>query len=230
GVNGCGFEAPLEAAYLALQRATTPDEENYGFLRREADLLVVLVTDEVDCSYVPNQDSIFVDPDPNWSWEPGASSATSAVCWNAGVQCDGDEPGPYTSCYAVNRDLFGDVGAGPALSVLHHLDRYSEQLQTIIGDKQQYGASVHFTALAGVPEGYADGQSEIAYLDDPDPAQQISFGIGPGCVDGLGGRGLPPVRIRELHDAVGGPQLDSICLASYDGAFTKMLGEVISGL
>src|SRR5512135_1990238 len=47
GAAGCGFEAPLEAMKRALDGSRP---ENAGFLRDDANLVVVLLTDEDDCS------------------------------------------------------------------------------------------------------------------------------------------------------------------------------------
>ncbi len=61
GTQGCGYEQPLEAALKALTPGTSPlrfahdsighgDGANAGFLRDDATLAIVLVTDEDDCS------------------------------------------------------------------------------------------------------------------------------------------------------------------------------------
>ena len=53
GTGGCGFEQQLESAYIALVRQTGRGRPNEGFLRDDAVLAVVFVTDEDDCS-TPN--------------------------------------------------------------------------------------------------------------------------------------------------------------------------------
>ena len=45
GAAGCGFEQPLHAVHLALTAGTNPD-----FLRSDADLVVLMLSDEDDCS------------------------------------------------------------------------------------------------------------------------------------------------------------------------------------
>src|SRR5690606_25930533 len=88
GVNGGGFEQPLESVARALTRATTPNEPEYGFLRADASLLVLIVTDEVDCSHAPNHETIFDQAGNKAFWsDPQSAYPTSAVCWNAGVAC-----------------------------------------------------------------------------------------------------------------------------------------------
>jgi hypothetical protein len=50
GTNGCGFEQQLEAAYQALVTHSVPGGANAGFLRDNAILAVLFVSDEEDCS------------------------------------------------------------------------------------------------------------------------------------------------------------------------------------
>lgn len=69
GTAGCGFEQPLEAMLMALTPSTSElrfagsalgsaDTRNAGFLRNDSVLIVVLLTDEEDCSFA---DSAIVD-------------------------------------------------------------------------------------------------------------------------------------------------------------------------
>jgi hypothetical protein len=50
GLGGCGLEQPLEAALRALTTQASPGAPNAGFLRPEATLAVLLLTDEDDGS------------------------------------------------------------------------------------------------------------------------------------------------------------------------------------
>jgi hypothetical protein len=60
GVAGCGEEHQLQAARVALIPQNGINEANFGFLRQNAYLAIVLITDEDDCS-ASNANS----PDPN---------------------------------------------------------------------------------------------------------------------------------------------------------------------
>jgi hypothetical protein len=88
GVAGCGYEHQLAAVTTALDAAATP--ENAGFLRPDAHLAVVIVTDEDDCSAPP--DTGFFAQDM-----PGQTS--SARCALAGHLCGGVHPpaAPFTA-------------------------------------------------------------------------------------------------------------------------------------
>jgi hypothetical protein len=207
GINGCGFESHLESMYKALARAESSVEDSYGFIREEALLAVVFVSDEVDCSNDGEHDTIFL-PDGNrvfWS-DPDAAYPTSAVCWNAGVSCSGG-PGTYDECHAENKDVDGN-STDDSQAVLEPLSRYVGRL------------SAHPTivfGLLGVPEGYAGGQ-DIVYQDAEDGQFHLDYGIGPGC-ESATGIAVPPVRIRELAasfaDGSSRPLLYSICADSY---------------
>jgi hypothetical protein len=195
-------------------------EASYGFLRRDAILAVIILTDEVDCSYRNEHEIIFL-PEGNrvfWS-DPDAAIPTSAVCWNAGVACTGG-PGTYDECHAQDRDENGSF-TGPANAVLHPVSRYVDLLQAIENDKKIRNPEqeVLVSVISGVPEGYAEGH-EIVYQDTLDPAFQDYFGIGPGCESTVG-LALPPVRLREFAEAfevAGERNLFSICADDYSAA------------
>ncbi|MCA9687694.1 MAG: VWA domain-containing protein, partial [Myxococcales bacterium] len=183
GVNGCGFESQLESMYWALARAEEPGELNYGFLRDVAFLSIIHLTDEADCSFHPSQQNIFLDLNNTWAWEDGATSPTSAVCWNAGVECEGAAPGPYTSCDVVDKDINGGLlEYDSASAVLHPIEKYLSQLNAIEKDKQAviYNLEVLVSVIGGVPSGYDAMAAELQYIDNvEDPAAQINIGIAP---------------------------------------------------
>ena len=122
GITGCGFESPLEAMHAALTRGDTPGDPNEGFVRDDADLLVIFFSDELDCSFDQSAAEVFIANQTFWA--PGSTQATSAVCWNAGVTCDGAAPGPYSSCHAENKDVSGASGVPDPAAVLRPMSRY----------------------------------------------------------------------------------------------------------
>jgi hypothetical protein len=225
GIAGCGFESPLEAMRRALLRAMSADQPNYGFMRSGAELLVVLVSDEIDCSYDNDWDTIFL-PDGNrvfWS-DPAAASPTSAVCWNAGVACTGG-PGTYDECHAQNYDVDGNPTI-PANAVLHDLAFYTNQLAAI--DAANGPARVRVGVLGGVPLDYPDG-GELVYADAIDPVFQSNFGIGPGC-ESADISALPPERMREVAEAFVDPgerNVYSLCSPALCEAFERIVDDVV---
>ncbi|MCA9691679.1 MAG: VWA domain-containing protein, partial [Myxococcales bacterium] len=202
GIAGCGFESPLEAMYSALQRTKEAGDPAYGFLRKDALLSIVFITDENDCSASPDGAAIF---DPNgdhvfWS-DPDAKAPTSAACWNAGVACD--DSGCWSEDYAAD----GTATESDA-AVLHPLKRYVDLLLGQIGkDPSQILVSV----IAGVPEGYP--AEPIVYQASADSEFQRLYGVGAGCTSATGGTATPPVRLKEFADAFAGEEVNlfSIC-------------------
>ena len=213
GINGCGFESQLESAYLATIRAQDSNEAAYGFLREDAGLLVLIVSDEVDCSYNKDWSEIFSADGNKTFWaDPNAAFPTSAVCWNAGVTCSGD-PSDYDDCSATDFDVNGNPGATQNDAVLHALVRYNGLFDGLEAEKQvlNAGASVSVSVIAGATPG-----GGVTYADSPDPGFQTSFGIGPGCSGTSGANqpveAIPPVRMREVAEQSGG-SLGSVCQA-----------------
>lgn len=100
GITGCGFEQPLEAMRRALDGS---NPQNAGFLRPDALLAVVIITDEDDCSV---DDVALFDPSPALDRIDSVLGPLSSFrCFEFGVQCDPDTPraaGPRVDC--VPRD------------------------------------------------------------------------------------------------------------------------------
>jgi hypothetical protein len=131
GVEGCGFEQPLEAMKTAIDNT---DMFNTGFFRATAHLAVLFVTNHDDCS---PDDPAFFGPD-----SPALGPLGPFRCFEFGVACaepDPRAPGARTEC------------APRPSSFLHEMQRYIDVL-----DAERPGRySVH--AIAGAPEPVAVG-------------------------------------------------------------------------
>jgi len=228
GVVGCGFEQPLESMRRSLELSATAGAPEHGFVRDDAHLVVVIVSDETDCSYADER--IFLPEDDGgsrvyWS-DPEASAPTSAVCWNAGVTCSGG-PGVYEHCRASDRDLAGQIDVDAPSAVLHPLARYADVLAALHEQKQATsGASVMLFGIAGVPADYPE--VPLQYADAIDPMVQSDFGVAPSCI-GEGTAGIPPVRLLGLTDALAGPTaLHSICTTDQAPAMNAIVAALLS--
>jgi hypothetical protein len=241
GVDGCGFESPLESMMQALDPGACWNDPagcedadwqwvERPFLRPGAVLAVVMITDEADCS-VKAWDAMtspaFMEVDP----DSGEQRTSSAVCWNAGVECtgyDGVEK-TYAECHAVDRALDGSVAGQDAFDgstpALQPISRYVDYLQEL----KSQGREVLMLGILGVPEvtRYSEdppphpvegGVEALVYRDwvdgdvlpaDPDDAadKAAEFGIGPGCTgfDEAGattGQAIPPVRVKQVCESL----------------------------
>ncbi len=106
GTAGCGFEQPLEAMVRALS-GNTP--QNAGFLRENALLAVVIISDEDDCSVI---DTDMYDSDPSQDRiDSELGFLSSFRCFEFGVTCDPDTPrvpGARNSCVPRQGSPFMD--------------------------------------------------------------------------------------------------------------------------
>ena len=233
GVAGCGFESHLESMYLALASAKMQSSKNnYGFLRDTAVLSVVIVSDETDCSFNPEFKDIFTTNKVFWNDPANDVAPTSAMCWAAGVACEGQGPN-FDTCRSSNHDSGGNPDVGDDSAVLHPLTKYIDFVYNIEQNKQQYDSNsqVLVSLISGVPIGYDSFESEIQYADSPDPEFNSLFGIGPGCIVGPvnapESTAVPPVREREFAEAFNvddeeGRNLYSIC----DDDFSSSLAAI----
>ena len=177
GIDGCGFEAPLESMAQALDPSTCwndpegcddPDFDDIErpFLREGAVLGIVLITDEADCSvqkFDIMTSETFMATDPV-TMMPGLSSA---LCWNAGVACSDQDPdtGQYAGCLAADKGTDGTLGGPPSEFALQPLSRYA---QLFDGFKAQ-GKEIVMVGVLGVPE--------VTERSDTSPYEPIAGGV-----------------------------------------------------
>ena len=222
GINGCGYEAPLETMLQALNPDSAWNQGSRPFLRDNATLAIAVITDEADCSV--RDWTVMNNPDYQETHPTKNPQATSAVCWNAGVTCDGpDANGVYSDCRSSSDDK------------LHSVERYTGYLIQNLREQQQ--KEVIMLGILGVPpvtehnpeppyQPTAGGVFDLVYrtwVDQEYPAGDIlpdewaadvraadkewEFGIGPGCTgvneDGaFTGQAVPPVRVKEVCESL----------------------------
>jgi hypothetical protein len=226
GFTGCGFEQQLQSAYLSVGRSASTGDDEYGFIDDSRLLVIVFVTDEMDCSYNPDSAEIFLEDGDKTFWsDPQAQFPTSAVCWNAGMQCTGD-PSNYDDCVATNFDIDGKATNDPAAAVLRSVDGMVDNIEGL-ARAQAFG-------IVGVA---ADGSIHYADVGDTDPEYQNNFGIGPGCTappppgwsDPV--QAVPPARIwtaLESMNRTGGNPAFSICEDDFSSALAAMGAAIVA--
>ncbi len=201
GTTGCGFEAPLEAAARALAPGKNP-----GFLRPEAMLAVIFVTDEDDCSARPGG-ALFADPDATVASPLGPR--TSFRCWEFGVECD-DAPNPrafgtYTGCRPR--------AASP---YLQDVQRYVDQVKGLKDDPRK-------VAVAAIVGDVDDARTSVVAPDPDDPGRPM---LAPSC-SSPSGVAVPAHRLKAFLD--GFPERNhttSICDADLTDALVPF-GQMI---
>ena len=233
GIAGCSYESPLEAMLETFDRSSVDTDPASGFLRDDALLQVVIITDEADCSATLDGEDAF-DPEGSKAlWpDPGAQQASSAVCWNAGVACQ-SQPDGRIHCEPAEIDLQGQA-TDPEGAVLHPLSRYIERLQQLDARKREVlqtdDQQVLLSVIAGVPVGW--GGEPIDYQPGADPNFLANFGVGAGCSSDKG-EAVPPVRLLAVAESFAdepGSNVFSICDGDYRPALEAIADRLIEQL
>ncbi|TPV92778.1 MAG: hypothetical protein B7733_23935 [Myxococcales bacterium FL481] len=257
GTTGCWFEAPLDAMMAAIDPDADHNQGNRPFVRPGAVLAVALVTDEADCSIDEDEHPEVFDPlgtQEYWNTNPqGQKQVSSAVCWNAGVDCEDAGGGTYD--------------CEPRDEPLVNLDVYKDHLKDLILDDKK---EVVMLGIIGVPPVTAHsedpphlpiegGVEDLVYRDwidgvfpngdlmpgEGDSVEQLQFqfSIGPGCTEvydgGRRGQAVPAPRIIDVCqslDKVGDEDeervrccIESICDDDFSSAITcltELIGDV----
>jgi hypothetical protein len=224
GTGGCGFEHQLEASRKALSKDYNI---NPGFIRDDAYLAVVWITDEDDCSAQKPQ---LFDPSAQGLTDP-LGPLNSFRCTEFGITCDvnGRQLGPRKNCKP------GGTG-----DYLYKVEDYSQFFLTVKGE----GRLILF-AIAGptntLPDVPLSGLPTLDVGKDSDkPA------LKPSCQSTMG-TAVPAIRIRSLIESdvlskhghrgyfngitkkqreQGEQELVTICSPDF-GPALKQLGEVI---
>ena len=259
GIDGCGYEAPLEAILQALNANAEWNTGDTPFLRDDAVLAIALITDEADCS-AQEQDfpTLFSTQNEHWENHPDLGPMqSSAICWNAGVDCvDANMDGIYESCTSKEGEGMQPVDA-----------RYVATLNAI----RNSGKEVVMLGILGIPlvtehaeepphQPTVGGVEALVYRDWNDglyPMGDIlpddwnagenaahkewAFGIGPGCTGETAepgvftGQAIPPVRIREVCESLNYGDtirccMESICDEDFSAAMTCLTDTVQDAL
>jgi len=199
GDTGCGFESPLEAMKRALDGSRP---ENAGFVRPGAFLAVVFLTDEDDCSALPQ---LFQQP-------------TSAVgkddfrCAQTAYRCDRpispSEPGQYTGC-TVRHDSF--------------LNNPEDYAQFLLGVKGNAGVAV--ALIAGDPtQDVHTGPVTLIGANGNTAVQPL--GVQETCMATINGHlaiGRPSLRLNEMLAGFGDRGLfRTVCQSDYSTALADI--------
>jgi hypothetical protein len=193
GENGCGFESPMEAIKRALDGS---HPENATFLRDDADLGIVILTDEDDCS-----------ADPSLFDLTGAQvGAGDLRCVVKGYSCDlpidPAHPGSYRDCTPTHGGYLRDPS-----SYVDFLASIKDPSQTVV-------------AVIG-----GDVTSNIAIGDVTIEGNDF-IGVEPTCnatIDGNNAVARPGLRLDELVKLFGDHgNYESVCQSDYSPALTAI--------
>ncbi|HET6146938.1 MAG TPA: hypothetical protein VFH68_05360 [Polyangia bacterium] len=202
GDQGCGFEGQLKAVRWALDPLNVPDA-NVGFLRSDAFLAVILITNEDDCS-VPD-DSDMVDPQqtrmsdplgPLWSWR---CNEFGHLC-NIGGQMVPPPRGPAMA------NLQGCISNETPSGKLTHVVDEINFLKSLKPDPNQ----IFVAAITGPTTPYSIQMIQNAMDVEQHPD------IVHSCMQATGEYADPAVRIQQWVEAFGNHGLlQTICAPTF---------------
>ena len=204
GDRGCGFEHQLQATRVALYESVTP--ENKGFLRKDAFLGIILLSDEDDCS-ADTKTTLFTD-DAKF---PGTTE--SFRCAQVGHLCNGQKPpvgnfmAPLATC-STNDD-------GTLIKV-------DDIVASIRALKERPDQQIIVAAITG----WADDPmtAQYAYGPSTDPAEHGLIDYLPICAGNGLGSATAAIRTKKFIDSFANGTLQSICAADFSPAMNA-IGE-----
>jgi hypothetical protein len=225
GTTGCGFEDHLESVRAALgDPVGAPAHDipiravptnNTGFLRPDAYLAVILITNEEECSSPP--DSALFDPNASATLGP-----LSARCFSHTDICDGQRVinyvqagnavGPFNNCSADDTTFNADPKHG-AIPVPFYVD-YIKKLK----------ASPDQVLTSGIIAPAAP----YTLVSVPDGQGGTMLGQGASCIGAAGVFGQPTPRLTEFFGAFGPGNAitTSICDQSFAAAMTLIANRL----
>ena len=212
GIEGCGFEMQLEAVRKALSEGA-----NEGFLRDDAYLAVIIITDEDDCSAF---DQDMFDPTITGK-ESALGPLDSFRCFEFGVQCtpdDARELGQKTDCVPREDSPY-----------MYPVQRYVDFLKGLKADPRK----VIVAGIIGYDELNPDEPLEV--INETKPVGEV-FSLVPACqvMDDSGmvtSKATPGVRMRAFLE--GFPErntITTICQDNLAGALDVISRELADAL
>jgi hypothetical protein len=217
GQSGCGFEHQFESIRVALQRAENPsDPDNGGFLRPEAFLGIVMLTNEDDCS-VPAPSQLF-DPGQQTLADP-RGGLNSYRCNEFGHLCNGGAPPHTPPATPVALDNCTSNEDGPLVSV----EGFASFLKGLKTDPSR----IFIAALAGAPTPYVVGGHTFMLGNGASEVQPL---IQHSCSASAGDYADPGVRIAQLLRSFGpNAVFESICADDFMPAMQN-IGNAMVGM
>jgi len=223
GEGGCGFEQPFAAITRALGAdGQPPPAQNQGFLRDDAYLGIVLITNEDDCSAAPG--SHLFDTDSNVTLTSELGPPSSFRCNEFGHLCDGAPPARN----APNNSTGDTVTYQSCVSSEQsgRLKTVAETAAQIKSLKPDPANQIAFAAIAAPAAPYT-----VRWRNRPiDGGTGLWPEISHSCTTPDGSFGDPSVRVTELVRQFGAHGLAaSICDSEFASAL-QLIGQQMVAL
>jgi hypothetical protein len=193
GHAGCQYPQPLEAARRALTKAQDPaDPDNRGFLRPDAELGVVIITNGDDCS-VPATSDLF-DPTQTQPTDPYGAPGPYR-CAERGWLCGGTAP-PHQVPSGVERVALDACVPVEGEGKLTPVSEFSVFLKGLKANPD----AVMVSLIAGPQQPVMIGRKALSGVEDLTETAPI---VEPSCTGASGETATPGVRLTALADDFG---------------------------
>jgi len=217
GQNGCGFESQFGSVLSAVGPAPPGNE---GFLRDDAYLAIVMLTNEDDCT-VPSDSDLF-DPNMTNPVTDKYGALQSYRCTEFGIKCD--QPMPHTS--PATPQVLTNCASAEDGRLLKVAD-FVNQLKA----SRQDSSKILFAAIAALAtKGAGTTASPFEAVRELTVSPSMVGGVPapilnhvPGCE---GYSGDAALRIWDAVTALGGV-FQSICQDNYSGAM-QVIAQTIN--
>jgi len=219
GDLGCGFQHQLEATYWALHEDIP---ENAGFLRADALLVVVYLTDEDDCSGTTDDD--LFDPSPDGVARYGPLH--SFRCAQFGITC-GAVPMPLPSTPIDARadcQPLASRDGGKLIDVQKYIDFFSKP-----GGVKADPSDVILVSIAPPPAPFSTHLTSPCSDSTTAPSCLV---LDPSCVAPTNPVffGNPAVRLATVIQSAATSQSTSSCDVDYTPALADLAQKIIARL
>jgi hypothetical protein len=226
GEAGCGFEHQFASITRALGAdGQLPPAENQGFLRPDAYLAIVMITNEDDCSAVPGVP--FFDTTSNINLASQFGPPSNFRCNEFGHICDGARPNRVAPANDVNATVsYGSCRSNDSDGYLLSVQNVANRIKALKADDGQ----IMVAAITGAPTPYTVSWKEPSLPDTSCGAASCPWPmIAHSCTAADGSFADPAVRINELVGKFGGQGvLTSICDASFVPALGTVADEIVA--
>jgi len=228
GVDGCGYEHQLQSLRASLYDV---NPENRGFLRPEAYLGIIIMSDEDDCSAEPFA-TIFDDNIPSGQASSFTCSQLGHVCNNQEVPATDGFSAPLSSCVPYERQ------ENPAIDTEHaaqdpirsrRLINVSELVTYIKAKKPNRDDRIIVSGIVGWPNSKAAAANATykvgMVMKDMPPRTELDNV--PIC-ESANGRATAGIRMKAFVDAFGeNGSIYSICQDNFNDAVTA-IGDTLA--
>jgi hypothetical protein len=218
GQSGCGFEQQFAAIARSLGAdGQAPPSENQGFLRSDAYLAIVMITNEDDCSASPG---VPLYDQSNITIDSSLGPPIGFRCNEYGHVCDGVHPDRHAPNDDVNATRTYDSCVSAEDGALLRVADIAAGLKKLKTDPDN---QIVFAAISGLATPYTVHWKAPPAGSDTKPWPEISH----SCMAADGSFADPSPRISQLVREFGSNGLQlNICGGEFTGALSTIADKI----